>query len=206
MFEIILGLDILNLTYTAITGIVASYGYYGVLALTFLDATSFPLPTEVLLVAIGYFAAIGTLNIWVAFLVALLGNMGGIMLDYYLAYVLEKDVVYKHMGLFHIKKEQMRAFDAWFAKNGAFAVFITRLLPLARNLVNFAAGFALMPVKTFIFYSILGTAMWNAVLIAFGYYAIGLGNIYLITAAFVAFAVVLYAICKLLMKKIKLDL
>jgi len=196
-------LGALSLGYSAINALVAAYGYYAIFFLMLLEAASFPVPSEIVLPAVGYFAAMGTLNLELGFAAALLGSVAGMIIDYYIAYILDKEVVYKHLHFFHIKKETLLAFDSWFAKNGAFAVFVSRLLPLVRALINFPAGFAQMPMKKFLFYSIAGTLIWNVLLVAFGYYALSIDNAYEISALIGAFAVVLYLVYSLAMKKIR---
>ncbi|MGC8676321.1 MAG: DedA family protein [Candidatus Micrarchaeia archaeon] len=159
-----------SLTYSAIASLVAKYGYYALFGLLVLEAASLPVPSEIVLPVTGYFVFENVLNPFVALAVILLGGFVGMAINYYIAYFIGKDIVYRHLSLFHIKKESLDAFDAWFSRNGAFAVFIARLMPWVRGLINFPAGFALMPQKKFYAYSMLGTALWDVVLIAFGYY------------------------------------
>ena len=49
-----------------------------------------------------------------------------------------------------------------------WAVFICRLIPLLRALINFPAGVARMPVGRFLFFSVLGSLPWNAALLLGG--------------------------------------
>lgn len=175
----------------AINGFITSYGYAAIFALLLLEAASLPIPSEVVLPAIGFFAASGDLSLYIALLVAFAGSMVGMAIDYYIAYFFEKDLVYKHLKAFHLTKEQLDGFDAWFAKNGPFAVFISRLLPILRGFINFPAGFAKMPIKKFYAYSVVSVAAWEVALVLFGYYALKV-NVYLTLVAIGAFAVVVY--------------
>ncbi len=196
-----LALSILSLSYSAATSLITQYGYYAIFALMLLEAAAFPVPSEVVLPAVGYLAAIGAVNPVVGFAAVIAGGIIGMGVDYYVAYFLGKDVVYKHLSLFHIRKERLEAFDAWFAANGAFAVFITRLIPLVRALINFPAGFAMMPVRKFFLYSIAGTLVWDAMLIGFGYYALSLSSFPIVVAAVFVFALVLYLVYHFTMRR-----
>jgi len=49
------------------------------------------------------------------------------------------------------------------------AVFLGRLVPLVRALINYPAGVARMPIGRFLLYSALGSLPWNAVLLLGGY-------------------------------------
>jgi membrane protein DedA with SNARE-associated domain len=69
----------------------------------------------------------------------------------------------------HIKPDDLDRADAWFARYGDRAVFIARLVPLLRALINFPAGVARMPVGRFLLFSALGSLPWNAALLLGGY-------------------------------------
>jgi membrane protein DedA with SNARE-associated domain len=187
----------------AVVSFIASHTYLGVFALMALESASLPIPSEVVLPAIGYLAATGAVNFYLAFAAAVIGSMVGIAIDYYVAYFVGKDVVYRHLQSFHIKKSTLDAFDNWFARNGSFAVFISRLIPIVRGLISFPAGFAQMPQKKFYLYSFLGTAIWDITLMLFGYYALDTANITVMFVAVAAFGIVLYAIYVYALKTIR---
>lgn len=69
----------------------------------------------------------------------------------------------------HIKPEDLDRADAWFARYGGWAVFLGRLVPLVRALINYPAGVARMPVGRFVLFSALGSLPWNAALLLGGY-------------------------------------
>ena len=87
--------------------------------------------------------------------------MIGSVIDYAIGYYLGKEVVYKHLQLFHVKKHDLDNFDAWFAKNGIAAVFFTRFIPILRTVINFPAGFAKMNLKKFLSYTFAGVLIWD---------------------------------------------
>ena len=186
-----------------ISGLVKEYGYIGLFALMVLESASLPVPSEVVLPVAGLLVAKNLMNAYVALAAALAGGMVGIAIDYYIAYFLGKEVVYKHLGLFHIDRKRLDDFDRWFEKNGPFAVFIMRLLPVLRGLVSFPAGFAGMSKKKFFAYSLVGSVIWDVVLMEFGYYALSISNSYRILAYIAGLGILLYAIYAIAMKKIR---
>lgn len=190
-------------SYGAIGALISHYSYYAIFILLVLEAASFPVPSEVVLPAVGYFSARGMIDPFLGFVAVILGGVVGMGIDYAIAYFLGKEVVYKHLHLFHIKKKSLLAFDEWFVENGAFAVFVSRLLPIVRGLINFPAGFAEMPIKKFYFYSIAGTVIWDVLLMGFGYYALSVSNFYVVAVALVAFMVVLYLVYEYAMRRIR---
>jgi membrane protein DedA with SNARE-associated domain len=202
MFPLLM-LDLLNLTYSTISALVSQYGYYAIFLLMLLEAAAFPVPSEVVLPAVGYLASKGAVDPLIGFAAVILGGIIGMGVDYYIAYFLGKDVVYKHLSLFHVSKERLDSFDKWFAANGAFAVFITRLVPVVRALINFPAGFAQMPARKFFAYSVAGTLIWDALLIGFGYYALSLSNFHVVVALLFVFVLALWLAYRFAVKRIR---
>jgi membrane protein DedA with SNARE-associated domain len=190
-------------SYAAISGFITAYGYAAIFILMALESSSIPVPSEVVLLLAGLFAAKHLINFPIALIVALAGAIFGTMIDYVIGYFIGKDVVYKHLKLFHLKKETLDNFDAWFEKNGIAAVFFTRLVPIVRTFINFPAGFAKMPLKEFLTYSIIGMFIWDLVLMLFGFYVLSVNNAVLVLAAIGVFAILLYVVYKLAMKKMK---
>lgn len=189
--------SILGSLFTGVTSIINTYGYAAVFILMLLEAAALPIPSEIVLPLTGLLAAQHVFNIFIALALVLLAGFIGMAVDYYIAYTLEKDVVYKHLQSFRIKKGQLEAFDRWFGRNGGFAVFIGRLLPEVRSLVSFPAGFAAMPKKKFFSYSMAGTAIWDVALLTFGYYALNANNAYVLMIAIALFAIVTYALYRI---------
>ena len=183
------------------TSFMRNYGYLAIFILMILEAASLPIPSEVVLPAAGLLAAAGFFNIYLIFVVITIASIIGITIDYYAAYFLEKEVVYKHLGLFRITRKQLDAFDRWFGRNGPFTVFIGRMLPEIRGLVSLPAGFAKMPLKKFYSYSILGITLWDILLLGFGYYALDAHNVYIAMVAAAGLAILIYLLYRLAVKK-----
>lgn len=193
---------LLSLLFGSASAIISRYGYLAVFLLMVLESASLPIPSEAVLPLVGYLGATGQMNIAYGFIAAMAGGVVGMTIDYYIAYFLGKDVVYKHLHLFHIKRASIEAFDSWFEKNGRFTVFVSRLIPLVRGLINFPAGFAEMRLRSFYTYSIAGMLIWAAVLVAFGYYALSTSSLSLLVTALALFLIVLYAVYRLVAGRI----
>jgi len=67
-----------------VTATVSSWGYAGVFLLMLLEASSLPIPSEVILPFAGYLVSTGQLNVWITILVATLAGMAGSLIDYYI--------------------------------------------------------------------------------------------------------------------------
>ena len=197
IFGIILGAS------AEINAFISSYGYTALFILMTLENASLPVPSEVVLPLAGLFVAKGILSFPIALLVILAGSMLGIAIDYYVAYFVGKDFVYKHLNTFRISERTVKDFEDWFVANGSFAVFVSRLIPVVRGLISFPAGFALMDKRKFFFYSFVGALIWDFLLMLFGYYALSVSNVSVLLTAIGIFAIVLYAIFHLAMRHIR---
>jgi membrane protein DedA with SNARE-associated domain len=190
----------------AVTSFMYTYGYLALFVLMLLESATLPVPSELVLPLAGILAAGGTLNFYAALLVAIVGSMVGTCIDYAIGYYLGKEVVYKHLHIFHIKKTTMDRFDKWFARNGKAAVLITRLIPVLRTVINFPAGFARMDLREFLLYSLIGIVIWDIALMLYGYLLrslIASNSIGLILGGIGAFALILYVVYKVAASRMK---
>lgn len=200
MLELVI-FSILTNAYSTISALIAQYGYFAIFGLMLLEGSSLPVPSEVVLPLAGVLVAHHTLSFIPTYLAALLGSIGGLAIDYYIGYFLGKDVVYRHLKVFHITQAQLDAFDKWFDKNGVASVFFTRFITVLRTIMSLPAGFAKMPQKKFYAYSILGTGIYDIVLIIFGLKALTTNNAVITLTAIGVFAIVLYVIYRFAMSK-----
>ena len=200
MFQILMLLQTI-FSNAYINSLLSTYGYLGLFGMMTLEGASLPIPSEVIAPIAGYLAAKGVFNFYIAALAILAGNMVGVVIDYVIGYFIGKDVVYKHLHLFHIRKEQIDAFDVWFNRNGGFAVFVSRMIPVLRGLISFPAGFARMPFKKFFLYSLVGSAIWDIVLMLFGFYLLSSNNLYIAMSAIALLALILYVIYRIAVNK-----
>lgn len=153
--------------------IVGAYGTwtYAILFLIVFAETGFVvtpfLPGDSLLFAAGALAATGVLNPFV--LVALL----------FVAAVLGDSVNYSLGSYFGVRvfKEEARIFkldylyktEAFFEKYGGKTIVIARFVPIVRTYAPFVAGASKMNYSRFIFYNLLGGAIWVGLFVTVGY-------------------------------------
>ena len=108
-------------------------------------------------------------NFLVALLVATLGAVAGSLAGYLIGAWGGRPLLDRYGRYVHIKPDDLDRADAWFARYGDWAVFLGRLVPLVRALINYPAGVARMPVGRFLLFSALGSLPWNAALLLGGY-------------------------------------
>jgi membrane protein DedA with SNARE-associated domain len=64
----------------------------------------------------------------------------------------------------------MEKSEKFFIKYGKSSTFIGRLVPGVRHLISIPAGISLMNLRDFILYTFIGSAIWNGILAALGYF------------------------------------
>ncbi|MDE1845666.1 MAG: DedA family protein [Candidatus Micrarchaeota archaeon] len=190
-------------SYSLIDNFLIAYGYFAIFILMMLEYASFPIPSEVVLPLVGFFAAQHDFSFFAALLVVLAAGVIGMFIDYFFAYYVGRNVVYRYSPRLGIKREQLHEFEDWFEMNGRFAVFIGRLIPVVRGLISFPAGFAKMNKTSFILFSFAGSLIWDVVLMLFGYFGLGANDANIVLIGIAAFTVALYTIYRVSIVRIE---
>ncbi len=150
---------------------VSSWGYPGIFGLMLLEASSLPIPSEVILPFSGYLVSIGRLDFWGTLIVATVAAIAGSLVDYFIGLKgIEALTKRKVLGRFLFSIDQLTFAGKWFNKYGTIAIFLGRLIPGIRTLISFPAGAAKMPLAKFLVFTTAGCVLWNSILIYVGYY------------------------------------
>lgn len=153
--------------------IVADYGTwtYAILFLiifaeTGLVVTPF-LPGDSLLFAAGAIAATGVLNPFLLFLLLFIAAVIGDSVNYSAGSYFGLKIFKEDARIF--KMSYLRKTQDFFAKYGGKTIIVARFAPIVRTYAPFVAGACKMDYAKFIFYNILGGAIWVGLFIAAGY-------------------------------------
>lgn len=182
------------------TNTVRSWGYGGVFGLMLLEASSLPIPSEVILPFAGALVSSGYLDFWITLIVATVAAIAGSLIDYYIGLKgIQALTKYRLLGRAIFSENQLKIAANYFSKYGSIMVFIGRLIPVIRTLISFPAGAVRMPLAKFLAYTIAGCLIWNSLLIYIGYYLGGKWQevadfSHYIVIAVVAVVVVLFAV------------
>jgi membrane protein DedA with SNARE-associated domain len=153
------------------TATVSSWGYYGVFLLMFLESSSLPVPSEVVLPFAGYMVSLGQLDLWLVVAVSTFAGLAGSMVDYYIGMKGMRILIRrKALAETLFSEGRINLTERWFNRYGSAVVFLSRLIPGFRTLVSFPAGAVKMPLVKFIAYTAAGCLVWNAFLIYIGDY------------------------------------
>jgi membrane protein DedA with SNARE-associated domain len=161
---------------------ITAMGEVGVGLLILLETVVPPVPSEVVLALAGFLASQGVLNVALVIVAATLGGYIGAVILYSFGRRLgEERAIHLMAKLPLVEREDFERSAEWLRGHGNEAVFYGRLVPLVRSLISLPAGAVRMPFLKFSVLTILGSAIWNSVLIVGGY---ALGSQYALIAEY----------------------
>jgi membrane-associated protein len=73
-----------------------------------------------------------------------------------------------------LRREYLERTHTFFEKHGGRAVVLARFVPIVRTFAPFVAGIGAMTYMKFLFYNVLGAALWVGLLLGAGYMLGGL--------------------------------
>jgi membrane protein DedA with SNARE-associated domain len=154
------------------------FGYLGIFFLISIENIFPPIPSEAVLLFGGALTVGTTMKIPYTILAATAGSLAGAIILYALGYIfqaprLKRLFAGKFGQTLHLKPEYVDSAEHWFVKYEIWAVLICRCIPLMRSLISIPAGIAKMKIPQFLFLTILGSTIWNTLLI---YTGAGLGT------------------------------
>ncbi len=187
-----------------LSAIITQYGTwtYGLLFLVIFIETGFViipfLPGDSLLFAAGTFAALGSLNVWLVFLLLAIAAVVGDTVNYWIGHYLGN----RAYNIKWIKKEYLDRTHGFFEKYGVKTIFLARFVPIVRTFAPFVAGVGRMSYKDFFSYNVFGGITWVALFTFTGYF---FGNIPFIRDHFslVVIAIVLISLVPMVVEAIK---
>jgi membrane protein DedA with SNARE-associated domain len=92
--------------------------------------------------------------------VGVLGNLVGSWIAYGVGRAGRLELVERHGHWLHIKPSHIAWADRWFARYGAPAILVSRILPIIRTFISLPAGVARMPFMRFTTLTVLGCIPW----------------------------------------------
>lgn len=153
--------------------IMNTYGYLGVCFLIAVENIFPPIPSEVILTFGGFMTTYTRLTVPGVIIFSTIGSTIGALVLYWAGMELSPEKLEKLTKgkLFHMlgfEKEDVEETVGWFEKHGKKAVLFGRCVPIIRSLVSVPAGMAQMQFPLFLGYTIIGSTVWNIILVSLG--------------------------------------
>lgn len=154
--------------------IIANYGSwtYGILFLIIFLETGFVvtpfLPGDSLLFAAGTFAALGSLNPVVLFILLSAAAVIGDTVNYSIGSFIGPRAFSGDIKF--LKQEHLDRTHEFYEKHGGKTIILARFIPIIRTFAPFVAGVGSMTYGHFILYNVVGGITWVALFIFGGYF------------------------------------
>jgi membrane protein DedA with SNARE-associated domain len=143
-----------------IVALISATGYLGVAALMAIESACIPLPSEITMPFAGYLASNGVLTLWGVALAGAIGCNIGSTIAYAIGAWGGRPLVERWGGYVLLSPHDLDVAEKFFARFGAPAVFLGRLLPVVRTFIALPAGFGRMNMWKFQLYSFAGSLLW----------------------------------------------
>jgi membrane protein DedA with SNARE-associated domain len=153
-----------------ITNIIAALGPIGVGVLVALETVLPPIPSELILPLSGYLASRGRMSLAMVIIGATVGSLVGALALYWAGAALGRQRLRRlaeRTPLFQVG--DLERAERWFNRHGGLAVLIGRVVPVVRSLVSVPAGVEGMPLWRFVLYAVIGSGVYNLVLVGSGW-------------------------------------
>lgn len=173
LIEFILHLD------KHLTALVTQYGIltYVILFLIVFMETGFVvtplLPGDSLLFAAGTLASLGSLNIFMLYILLAAAAIIGDTVNYWVGRTVGPRIFYKDTGFFLNKDHLMRT-HKFYEAHGGKTIILARFIPIIRTFAPFVAGIGKMNYPRFLLYNVTGGLLWVSIFTIGGFY---FGNI-----------------------------
>ena len=149
-------------------GWVLNGGYLGIIVLMAMESSIFPVPSEIVIPPAAFLAARGDLSFTGVILAGTFGSYLGSAITYWVSRAVGRPLVQRFGKFFFIGSDKLERAEVWLERYEAGGVFFARLLPVIRHLISIPAGIVRMNFWIFSIVTIVGSAIWCAVLAYLG--------------------------------------
>lgn len=156
-----------------IIDIINNFGYIGIAFLVAIENIFPPIPSELILSFGGFLTTYTHLNVFGVVVSSTIGSVIGALILYMIGKKISKERLEKIIDgkigkILRLKKEDINKTNKWFIKHGNKAVFFGRFVPIIRSLISVPAGASKMKLRVFLPLTVLGSAIWNTLLVSLG--------------------------------------
>ena len=149
------------------------YGYMGIALLILIESVFPPVPSEVILLFGGFLTCRTEMTVPLVILFATMGATAGAVVLYLLGRLLDKEKIKRLFSgklgkALHLQPKDAAKAEDWFKRYEVWAVLLCRCVPIVRSLISIPAGMSKMRPVPFVVLTVIGTAVWNTVIVCIG--------------------------------------
>lgn len=186
---------------TNILALINLYGYRAIFILITLENIFPPIPCEIILTFGGFLTTISTLQPYRIIIISTLASYLGAIILYFMGYLIKLERLKTLLIHCHFKEKDFDRSIEWFENYGNLAILLGRLIPIIRSIISIPAGITKMPFFCFSIHTVIGTLIWNTLLV---YMGIILGNNWILISKLIkqyALAICIIFLGTILIKK-----
>lgn len=127
-------------------------------------------PGETAVVLGGVVAAKGEVSLPAILLVAWIASFLGDLTSFLLGRRLGRPFLYRHGPRFKLSTQRLERVERFFDRHGTKAILVGRFVGIVRAVCPFLAGASKLPLRSFVPYSLAGTAVWASAFTLAGYF------------------------------------
>lgn len=142
-----------------------SGGYWVVALLMAIESSIIPLPSELIIPpAVIIAQRTGNMSVPGIIIAGAIGSWVGATVMYWVSRAAGRPFVMRYGRFMRIPPAKVEMAEAWASQYGSFGIFASRLLPVVRHLIGIPAGIVKMNYVRFSIFTLIGSAVWTAVL------------------------------------------
>ena len=154
-----------------LVSLMETVGGLGVALAIALESIFPPIPSEVILPLAGFTASRGSFGLLEAIVWATVGSLLGAWALYGISRWVGLHRIHKAVDVIPgVSRKDVNKANDWFTRYGTWSVLIGRVIPVVRSLISIPAGFNRMSFARFSGWTLLGSAVWNTILVSAGYF------------------------------------
>lgn len=154
---------------TSLVHLVETGGLIAIFLAMILESMGIPISVEVVAPVGGALAAAGKFSLVEVIVAVVAGNLIGSFIAYWLAFRYGRRLVLGPGHYIGLSEGHLQLADRFFARFGAWAVLVGRVLPVICGYISYPAGLARMRVVWFGITTLIGATVWATVLAVVGY-------------------------------------
>ncbi len=149
--------------------LLADWGYLGIFLFVFVGNLGVPVPEESVLIAAGFLAAHGLLDLEWVYAVAVASAVTGDCSGFMIGRTGGQHLLERLASRFEFVRLRIERLRLFFDQHGSKAVFMARFIMGARFLAGPMAGAAGMPFLRFLGWNVMGALIWCSLMVTIGY-------------------------------------
>ncbi|MBT1172721.1 DedA family protein [Bifidobacterium sp. MA2] len=154
-----------------LVSLMETVGGLGVALAIALESIFPPIPSEVILPLAGFTASRGSFGLVEAILWATFGSLAGAWALYGISRWVGLHRIHRAADVIPgVSRRDVDKANDWFTRYGTWSVLLGRVIPVVRSLISIPAGFNGMNFAQFTGWTLLGSAVWNTILVSTGYF------------------------------------